>query len=99
MNVGILLHHIETFSGVVVVINNMRERIDHAFFRRFKFVMEFPVPDMDHRKKLWRLLLPSEAPMRSEARRVGKACVSTCRYRWTPDNEKKKQEIVDKRLR
>src|SRR3546814_16291317 len=27
---------------------------------------------------------------RSEARRVGKACVSTCRYRWMPDHHKKK---------
>src|SRR3546814_11863119 len=24
-------------------------------------------------------------PPRSEARRVGKECVSTCRYRWSPD--------------
>src|SRR3546814_19144951 len=24
--------------------------------------------------------------VRSEARRVGKACVSTCRYRWSPDH-------------
>src|SRR3546814_20813624 len=27
---------------------------------------------------------------RSEERRVGKACVSTCRYRWSPMNTKKK---------
>src|SRR3546814_11884922 len=27
---------------------------------------------------------------RSEERRVGKECVSTCRYRWSPDHEKKK---------
>src|SRR3546814_18783804 len=26
---------------------------------------------------------------RSEERRVGKECVSTCRYRWSPYNEKK----------
>src|SRR3546814_18614093 len=26
---------------------------------------------------------------RSEERRVGKECVSTCRYRWMPYNEKK----------
>src|SRR3546814_4397634 len=26
---------------------------------------------------------------RSEERRVGKECVSTCRYRWSPDNLKK----------
>src|SRR3546814_12967464 len=29
--------------------------------------------------------------MRSEERRVGKECVSTCRYRWSPYHEKKKK--------
>src|SRR3546814_12100157 len=29
---------------------------------------------------------------RSEARRVGKECVSTCRTRWWPYHEKKKQK-------
>src|SRR3546814_20604372 len=29
---------------------------------------------------------------RSEERRVGKGCVSTCRYRWSPYHEKKKQQ-------
>src|SRR3546814_12803855 len=28
---------------------------------------------------------------RSEERRVGKECVRTCRYRWSPDLTKKKQ--------
>src|SRR3546814_14379573 len=27
---------------------------------------------------------------RPEERRVGKECVSTCRYRWAPDHQKKK---------
>src|SRR3546814_14343328 len=31
------------------------------------------------------------ATMRSEERRVGKECVSTCRSRWSPDHYKKKQ--------
>src|SRR3546814_11433123 len=30
------------------------------------------------------------AMVRSEERRVGKECVSTCRSRWAPDHEKKK---------
>src|SRR3546814_16401693 len=29
---------------------------------------------------------------RSEERRVGKECVSTCRYRWSPEYEKKKKK-------
>src|SRR3546814_14703544 len=30
-------------------------------------------------------------PLRSEESRVGKECVSTCRSRWSPCHEKKKQ--------
>src|SRR3546814_13848660 len=33
------------------------------------------------------------AATRSEERRVGKACVSTCRSRWSPYHEKKKTNI------
>src|SRR3546814_11346119 len=34
--------------------------------------------------------LPQRAEFRSEERRVGKECVSTCRSRWSPYHEKKK---------
>src|SRR3546814_20497842 len=30
--------------------------------------------------------------IRSEERRVGKECVSTCRSRWSPDNKKNKKQ-------
>src|SRR3546814_13166500 len=30
--------------------------------------------------------------LRSEERRVGKECVSTCRSRWSPDHKKKKKK-------
>src|SRR3546814_17480268 len=30
--------------------------------------------------------------VRSEERRVGKECVSTCRSRWSPDNSQKNKE-------
>src|SRR3546814_11244065 len=33
---------------------------------------------------------------RSEERRVGKECVSTCRSRWSPYHEKNKQTIQEK---
>src|SRR3546814_16663974 len=31
-------------------------------------------------------------PLRSEERRVGKECVSTCRSRWSPYHSQKKQQ-------
>src|SRR3546814_17378394 len=34
----------------------------------------------------------ARSPVRSEERRVGKACVSTCRSRWSPYHEKKKKK-------
>src|SRR3546814_14471304 len=37
-------------------------------------------------EKLFRYICARHAPQRSEERRVGKECVSTCRSRWTPYN-------------
>src|SRR3546814_14037138 len=35
-------------------------------------------------------------PARSEERRVGKECVSTCSSRWSPYHYKKKQQSIEK---
>src|SRR3546814_11002652 len=37
------------------------------------------------------VFIPDENRVRSEERRVGKACVSTCRSRWSPSPSKKKK--------
>src|SRR3546814_16948600 len=42
-----------------------------------------------------RLTGPRRTASRSEERRVGKECVSTCRSRWSPYHEKKKQKKRD----
>src|SRR3546814_19499262 len=36
-----------------------------------------------------------DCAIRSEERRVGKGCVSTCRSRWSPYNLKKKHDTKD----
>src|SRR3546814_1609708 len=41
-------------------------------------------------RSLGKILNPPEIIMRSEERRVGKECVSTCRSRWSPYHIKKK---------
>ena len=63
MNVGILLHHMEEFSGIAVAITNRYAQVDTAFHRRFKFIIEFPTPDAATRAKLWRMLIPEAAPL------------------------------------
>src|SRR3546814_15659425 len=39
---------------------------------------------------------PTLLDHRSEERRVGKECVSTCRFRWSPSHSKKKIQILQK---
>src|SRR3546814_12472773 len=36
-------------------------------------------------------------PLKSEERRVGKECVSTCRSRWSPNHQKKKKTHTQKK--
>src|SRR3546814_11863024 len=42
-----------------------------------------PIP---HEHRLLRIMRDHERGQRSEERRVGKECVSTCRSRWSPYN-------------
>lgn len=37
--------------------------MDDAFIRRLDFVIDFPFPEAEDRKKIWRLLLPEKAPL------------------------------------
>ncbi len=57
-----LLQAIERHDGPVILATNMRGNIDDAFLRRMDAVVEFPFPAAEHRRRLWELLLPPEAP-------------------------------------
>ena len=63
MNVGLLLQYIENFSGICIAITNMKSSIDEAFFRRFRFVVEFALPDLATREKIWKLMIPKDCPL------------------------------------
>ncbi|WP_037820536.1 AAA family ATPase [Streptomyces sp. NRRL B-3229] len=58
-----LLQRIEEYEGVVVLATNLRQNIDDAFTRRIRFVVAFPFPDADERRRIWRTLLPPGAPL------------------------------------
>jgi len=62
MEVSYLLSRIEEHDGPCILTTNMRSQIDKAFCRRFQMVVEFPRPDLEQRKELWRILLPPKAP-------------------------------------
>jgi ATPase family associated with various cellular activities (AAA) len=62
---GDLLSRIEDFRGFTVITTNLRHAIDPAFLRRFRFVLDFPLPSEAERLALWRHVFPAEAPLGS----------------------------------
>jgi hypothetical protein len=57
-----LLQKMEDHDGIVILATNLADNIDEAFSRRMHFVVEFPLPDLESRERLWRGMFPAEAP-------------------------------------
>ena len=54
-----LLQRLDRFDGLLVLATNLRNNIDAAFLRRMDFVIDLPMPDVESRRKLWELHLPT----------------------------------------
>ncbi|HVE82800.1 MAG TPA: ATP-binding protein [Myxococcales bacterium] len=63
VEVGYLLQRMEEFDGTAILATNLRQNLDEAFARRMRFVVEFPVPDEEQRRRLWQVTFPSHAPL------------------------------------
>jgi hypothetical protein len=61
--VGDLLQRIESFAGFTIVTTNLRHAIDPAFLRRFRFVVDFPLPAAEERLRLWANAFPAATPV------------------------------------
>lgn len=57
-----LLQRLEAYSGVAIVTTNLREAVDDAFLRRFRFVIDFPFPNAALRAEIWRRVIPNACP-------------------------------------
>ncbi|MGF1767879.1 AAA family ATPase [Enterovibrio makurazakiensis] len=64
-NIGIddLLQRIEAYRGLAILSTNLKTSIDKAFFRRFRFVVDFPFPGPLERERIWRSAFPSKTPL------------------------------------
>ncbi len=61
--IGYLLQRIEDFPGVVILASNLKENIDEAFTRRFQSMVEFKMPGVDERYKLWKQSFSTKLPV------------------------------------
>jgi SpoVK/Ycf46/Vps4 family AAA+-type ATPase len=62
IEISYLLQKMEEYEGLAILATNLRQNMDDAFLRRLQFVVEFPFPDEYHRKRIWEVLFPAEAP-------------------------------------
>ena len=62
IEVAYLLQRMEAYPGAVILATNFRRNIDDAFVRRLDFLIDFPFPEAEDRRRIWRLVLPAAAP-------------------------------------
>jgi len=58
IEVGYLLQRLESYDGVAVLTTNLQGNMDAAFVRRLRFILHFPAPDRELRRRLWERSLP-----------------------------------------
>ena len=58
-----LLQKIEAYEGISIVTTNLLGNIDEAFIRRFSYVVHFPFPTPEYRRKIWRNIFPADVPL------------------------------------
>src|SRR6201989_3714377 len=62
IEVAYLLQKMEGYPGAVILATNFRRNIDDAFIRRLDFVIDFPFPEAEDRRRIWERVLPEQAP-------------------------------------
>jgi hypothetical protein len=63
IEVAYLLQKMEGYPGAVILATNFRRNIDDAFVRRLDFVIDFPFPEAEDRRRIWDRVLPEQAPL------------------------------------
>jgi hypothetical protein len=58
VEISYLLQRMEQFDGLAVLTTNLKSAIDPAFMRRLRFVVDFPFPDVEHRRRIWQQAFP-----------------------------------------
>lgn len=52
--VSYLLQRIEDYNGLVILASNLKNNIDDAFQRRLQSMIQFPLPGVEERWKIWK---------------------------------------------
>jgi hypothetical protein len=61
--VNYLLQRMEDYTGLAILATNRRSALDTAFLRRLRFVIEFPFPSVEQRRRIWEGIFPPQAEL------------------------------------
>ena len=64
IEVSYLLQRMEAYRGLAILTTNMKDAIDPAFFRRIRFIVQFPFPDVKQRVEIWQRIFPTDTPIK-----------------------------------
>jgi ATPase family associated with various cellular activities (AAA)/Winged helix domain, variant len=65
IEINFLLQRLESYRGLAILATNMKNALDQAFLRRLRFIVNFPVPDQNQRRKIWEGVFPEQAPAKN----------------------------------
>jgi vesicle-fusing ATPase len=60
LEISYLLERMERFKGLAILATNRKKDLDEAFLRRLRFVVEFPLPGVPERLRIWRSVIPAD---------------------------------------
>jgi vesicle-fusing ATPase len=58
LEVSYLLERMERFKGLAILATNRKKDLDEAFLRRLRFLIDFPLPGVEERLRIWRQAIP-----------------------------------------
>jgi SpoVK/Ycf46/Vps4 family AAA+-type ATPase len=70
IEVAYLLQALEEHAGVTILATNLFGNLDDAFVRRVHYIVHFPFPDEDMRRRIWGVIFPAEAPLAPDVDRA-----------------------------
>jgi hypothetical protein len=62
IEVSYLLQRMEVYEGLTILATNLRANLDEAFTRRLHYIVDFPFPRADERRRIWSALFPQTLP-------------------------------------
>ncbi|MFL6247269.1 MAG: ATP-binding protein [Thermoanaerobaculia bacterium] len=66
IEISFLLQRLESYRGLAILATNMKGALDSAFLRRLRFIVDFPFPTAELRRRIWEKAFTDKVPMPEE---------------------------------